>query len=57
MTEWLLEQIRTIENLCKIATLLIACNRQELLPTVLELILFEAQEIVDQNCVEANKDE
>lgn len=52
MNEWLPEQLKTIRNLCLTAEVLIKENRDELLPTILEFLLEEAQNIVDENCVE-----
>jgi hypothetical protein len=48
---WLSEQLKTIRNLTEIADILIAQKRKQLLPTILELMLIEAQQIVDENCV------
>lgn len=45
------EQIKTIRNLCDISFLLINQNQDELLPTVLELMLLEIQQVVLENCV------
>ena len=45
------EQLKTVGNLCIIAKLLKADGRPELLPTVLELLFFEAQEIVGDHCI------
>ena len=49
--DWLPDQLFTIQNLCKIAELLIAQDRRELLPTVLEFLLEESQKVVDENCI------
>ncbi len=51
MTDILLEQLKTIRNLCDISTILINLNRMELLPTALELMLLETQQVVDENCI------
>ena len=48
---WLEEQLKTTRNLCTIALLLYHQQQDELLPTILELILAEAQAIVDDHCV------
>lgn len=49
--EWLVEQLKTCENLCETALVLIKADRRELLPSILELLLVEIQNIVDENCV------
>jgi len=51
MQDFLLEQIKTISNLCQIAMILRCSKHDELLPTILEFILGEAQELVDDYCV------
>jgi len=48
---WFYEQLGTILNLCLIAQILIKQSRHELLPTVLEYLYEQAQEIVDKHCV------
>ena len=52
--DWLPEQLKTIRNLTEIADILIKNRRKELLPTVLELMLVECQQVVDENCVVKN---
>ncbi len=47
---WLLEQVKTVRNLCN-TVLLIPNDRPELLVTLLELMYVEAQDILDQYCV------
>ncbi len=49
--DWLLEQLGTIKNLNEIAVILYNLNRKELLPTVLELMLVEIQQVVDEHCI------
>ena len=56
MNDWLPEQLKTVSNLCQISQILININRRELLPTALELMLIECQEIVLENCVETPPD-
>lgn len=46
----LIEQIKTIKNLAEIALLLKAIGREELLPTVLELMFLEIQQVNDDYC-------
>ena len=48
---WLSEQLKTIRNLTEIADILIILDKQTLLPTVLEYIFLEAQDITDSYCV------
>ena len=47
----LLESIKVIRNLSEVALILRAKERDELLPTVLELMLMELQAIIDEHCV------
>ena len=49
--DFLLEQLKTIRNLCDIGIILINIGKDEYLATVLETILCEAQEVVDENCI------
>jgi hypothetical protein len=49
--EWLPEQLGTIRNLTDISFILINIGRNELLPTILELMLEEIQQVVDEQCV------
>lgn len=44
-------QLNTIRDLIEIATVFAVFGRDELLPTILELLLVEAQDIVDSYCV------
>jgi hypothetical protein len=48
---WLTEQIKTVRNLCDIAMLLVIAGKNELLPTILELLYEQAQSIIDDHCV------
>ena len=50
-TLWLVEQAKTVRNLCDITLLLIEGDRIELIPTVVELLLVEAQQMVDDHCI------
>ena len=50
--KYLKEELQTIRNLCDISELVRVNGRFELLPTLLEVILIEAQELVDEFCVE-----
>ncbi len=50
--DWLPEQLKTIRNLCDIALLLRDVGKDELLPTVLELLYEQAQQVVDEQCIE-----
>lgn len=49
---FLVEELKTVRNLCDISLLLIRGGREELLPTILELLYQEVQQIVDEHCVE-----
>jgi len=51
MSNYLSEQLKTITNLCKIAQMLIDNNEPELLPTILELMQLEIQDVIEENCV------
>jgi len=51
MSEWLPAQLKTCKSLVEISQLLIETGNKHLLPTVLELLLYYAQTIVDENCV------
>ena len=46
------ERVEGIRNLCEVAMLLINTGNSHLLPTVLEVIFRDAQELVDDTCVE-----
>ena len=52
MNKWLPEQLKTIKNLCITAEILIENKRPELLPTILEIIHLESQDIINENCIE-----
>jgi len=54
--DFLLEQIKTIRNLCDVAIFLrqekgIECEKGSLLATILELLYEEAQSLTDEHCV------
>ena len=51
LNSWLSEQLRTIKNLCDTAQLLIDEDKPQLLPTILELLQVEIQQVVEENCV------
>jgi hypothetical protein len=51
MNGWLEEQLKTTRNLCDTALILIHTNNQKLLPTILETLYEQTQQIVDENCV------
>jgi len=54
--ENLKEELKTISNLCEIAQMLITNGKLYLLPTVLETIYIESQQIIDEQCIR-RKDE
>lgn len=47
----LLENIKIIHNLAEVAIVLRTKGKDELLPTVLELMMIELQEVIDEHCV------
>ena len=49
--DWLRDQLETSKNLIEIAELLIKTKNKHLLPTVLELLLYYTQTIVEQHCI------
>ena len=51
MVNQLIEDIKTVKNLTEVALLLIQHERNELLPTILELMFIEVQQITDEYCV------
>lgn len=50
MQDFLYEQIKTIKNLCEIAMILRQSSRDDLLPTILELLCIEAEDMVGEYC-------
>ena len=50
----LLENIKTVRNLADVAITLRIKGKDELLPTVLELMMVELQDIIDEHCVVKN---
>ncbi len=50
------EAIRTQVNLCAIVLILQDLGRDELLPTVLEMMFEHLQAIIDEYCVEGKED-
>ena len=50
--DWLPDQLKTSRNLIDISLLLIETDNRHLLATVLELLLYYAQTIVEENCIE-----
>lgn len=53
--DWLEEQLKTIRNLCETAIIIHRLERDDLVPTLLEEILGEAQQVVDDYCVVKEK--
>ena len=47
----LAEQLKTVRNLCDISLFLIKHGENNLLCTVLEILLVEVQQVVDEQCV------
>ena len=52
---WLKEHIQTSRNLSEIALILIKEDREDLLPTVLELLFYYAQTILEESCIKEEK--
>ena len=48
---WLIEQLKTVKNLCSVGELLITTGNDYLLPTILEIMKIEVDDIVFENCV------
>ena len=53
--EELVEQIKTMRNLCDVSLVLIEARKEKLLPTILEIIHLETQQITEEYCVEARE--
>ena len=51
MDNHLLNQLDTAKKLTDIAVILVNVSRPELLPTILELLLIEIQNIVESHCI------
>ena len=49
--EELKEQLKTMRNLCDVSIVLIEAHKEKLLPTVLEIIHLESQQITEDHCV------
>lgn len=54
-TPWLKEHIQTSKNLCEISLILIEQDREDLLPTVFELLHYYTQTIIDEYCIKELK--
>ena len=52
---WLRQTLNTISNLSDIAILVIEARRGDLIPTVLELLLIEVQDLVSEHCVKEDE--
>lgn len=53
--DWLEEQLKTMRNLCEAGLIVHGLCRDDLMPTILEEILVEAQQAVDDFCVIKDK--
>jgi len=53
---YLVEQLKTIRNLTDISLLLLRDEQDALIPTILELLHQETQQIVDDHCVDVGKE-
>jgi len=49
--EELREQLLVMRNLCDVSIVLIEAGKEKLLPTILELIYLEAQQITEEHCI------
>ncbi len=49
---WLREYLKTTRNLCNVALIVLEQGKDDLMPTVLELMHVETQRLVDDYCVE-----
>jgi len=49
------ERMKTLKNLCDVSIALIEVGKVKLLPTILELIYLEAQQITEEHCVDEHK--
>ena len=52
MQDFVFEGIKTVRNLAEVAMILRNLGKNEYLPTILELMYLECQDLVDENCVE-----
>lgn len=48
---WLSEALKTTRNLCDVSLMVLEQGKDDLLPTVLELLHLETQEIVEDYCI------
>lgn len=53
---WLIEQLKTVRSLAEISLILIDKDRLDLLPTVLELLHLETQQLIDENCIKGDEE-
>ena len=51
MTEDIGEQLSTIRNLVEVAIIIYGLNRDDLIPTLLELLKIEIDATVEEHCV------
>lgn len=49
--KWLEEELKTVRNLCDVSLILISQMQVGLLPTILELLYKETQDIIDEYCI------
>ena len=52
---WLREYLKTTRNLCDVSLIVLEQGRDELMPTVLELLYVETQRLIDDYCVKEEK--
>ncbi len=53
---WLPERLQSARNLIDIAQILYAMNRDDLLPTILELLYAETEFILQEHCIVNEED-
>lgn len=51
MNDWQIEQLKTISNLCQIAIIVKEQGRDDLMPSIIEVIYLESQGMVDDHCI------
>lgn len=50
--DWTLEQLATIMNLAKATYILKELGHDDLMPTMIELLYLETQNMIDEHCVQ-----
>jgi len=55
MDDYLPDHLQTIKNLADIAQILLNTKNEKYLATILELLFYYAQEVLDKNCIKREK--